>query len=654
MESTRKKAAFGSWPSSISAEVVAGRTVRFGDLQAEGETLYWTESRPTEGGRMTLLRGRQNNISRDLTPAPYSARSRVHEYGGGEFIVVNAAVYFVNSEDQNVYVAAGNHVTALTNLSHYRFADFTYDRLRRRLICVAERHGGRVGADPRNMLVAITLDGRERGHVTQLVDGADFYACPRVSPDGTRIAWVEWDLPDMPWDESQLMVAEIRKTGELGSVVKVAGGSGTSVFQPQWTPDGTRLLFVDDRSGWGNLHIWNGEEVRPLALMMAEFGLPLWSLGMRTYAVMGNDRVFATFFEGGQCQAGIVDIATGEMKRLSLPYREISQPVFSLSTIYAFATTDESPRSLVRIPVSDQVSAPTLLRPGMIEAVPEREISKGRVIKVQRDGKMPVYALYYPPTNGDYDGRALESPPLIVTAHGGPTGMADRGFKAKIQYWTSRGFAFLDVDYGGSWGYGRAYRAALDGKWGILDVEDVIAATNQLVRMGLADSRRIAVSGSSAGGFTVLNALIASNIFHAGVSYYGVSDLAGLMRDTHKFESGYLFSLTGSDPDSMDEVSRQRSPLERAENIRVPMMFFQGLDDKVVPPEQSRQMVETLKRRGIPVGYMEFAGEGHGFRNPANVIAALQAEHAFYVRVLRISTSEQLPAVTLFNEDKLP
>ncbi|WP_137391716.1 S9 family peptidase [Rhodoligotrophos defluvii] len=653
MDATKTRTAFGTWPSPVTADMVAGRALRFGMVQAEGETLYWTESRPQENGRMTVMRSRMGAPPRDMTPAPYSARSRVHEYGGGEFLTVNGAVYFSNGEDHNIYVGTVGGVVPLTTVKYYRFADFTYDRWRRRLIAVAERHGGTTMAEPKNLLVEIPLDGRSRGYVTSIIDGADFYASPRVSRDGRRLAWVEWDLPGMPWDESRLMVAELEGNGRLGTVVHVAGGSGSCVFQPEWGSDGM-LYFVDDRTGWGNLYAWDGEQIFPLAPREGEFGLPLWSLGARTYAEINGGRLFATFYENGMSQAAVIDPRNGQVQMLDFDLRDITLPTFAHGTLYAFGTTDTTPRALIRIDIGEQVSAPAVIRPSLDVPLASGDISEGQLITVRRERKEPVYALFYPPTNRAHAGRALETPPMIVTAHGGPTAMADRGLKPRIQYWTSRGFAVLDVDYAGSWGYGRHYRDLLNGQWGVRDVQDVIAAAKEVVARGLADGDRMAIVGSSAGGFTVLCALAFADVFKAGVSSYGVGDLDQLLRETHKFESGYLYALTGTSVGATEKVFEARSPVFHAANIKVPMMFFQGTDDKVVPPEQSRVMVAKLKARGVPVGYMEFEGEGHGFRNPEVVKAALLAEHAFYARVFKLRPPEPLPDITLFNEDQLP
>ncbi|WP_342643494.1 S9 family peptidase [Rhodoligotrophos ferricapiens] len=654
MDATKTRTAYGAWPSPITADMVAGRAVRFGMLRAEGEVLYWTESRPRENGRMTVMRTRPEASPRDMTPAPYSARSRVHEYGGGEFLTVNGAVYFVNGEDQNIHVGTVGGVVPLTSVKYYRFADLAYDRLRRRLIAVAERHGTSGAADPKNMLTEIPLDGKARGYVTPIIDGSDFYAFPRLSSDGKRLAWVEWDLPGMPWDESRLMVAEVESTGRLGAITHVAGGNGSSVFQPEWGSDG-RLFFIDDRTGWGNLYSWDGQDTVAVAPREAEFGLPLWALGTRTYTEVSEGRLFACFFETGMAKTALIEPgAKDPVNVLDLGLRDVSQPTFAGASVFAYATTDHSARALVRIGISEEVIAPHVIRPSLDAPLNPGDISEGRLVTIERRYGAPVHALYYAPMNRSHMGLKGEAPPMIVTAHGGPTGMADRGLKPRTQYWTSRGFAVLDVDYAGSWGYGRQYRDLLNGNWGVRDVEDVIEAAEAVADRGLADMERLAISGSSAGGFTVLCALAFADVFKAGVSSYGVGDLDQLLRETHKFEAGYLYQLTGTSVGETDRIFSARSPVLHAEGINVPMMFFQGTDDKVVPPEQSRVMVEKLKARGVPVGYMEFEGEGHGFRSPHVVKTALLAEHAFYARVFKLRPPEALPPITLFNEDRLP
>lgn len=655
MTSSRPILPYGTWPSPIAADQVAAKSLRFGLLQTDGDAVMWAEGRPDEGGRAAIMRIRAGRKRpEEMLPAPWSARSRVHEYGGGEFLAAGNIVYFVSAEDQEIHVANGQSVERLTNRPDLRFAELVHDARQNRLIAIAERHPDGQSLEPDNLIVAIALGERRRGAVSTLVEGADFYAFPRLDGAGRRLAFIEWALPGMPWDEARLMVADLDDEGGVATLSHIAGGSGASVFQPEWAPDG-RLVFVSDAGGWGNLMMWDGEAVHALCPREAEFGAPLWVLGTTSYALLGDGRIFATYVEDGEVRAGLVDPGTGGLEPLALPFRDISNPHAAGDAIYAIASADDLAPSLVRIPVGGGKAGDVeVLRHGAEVDLEAGTVSRGEPVTVERPDGAPVHALYYPPANAEVSGPDGETPPMIVSAHGGPTGMADRGLKLKIQYWTSRGFAFLDVDYGGSWGYGRAYREALDGAWGVRDVEDVIFAARAMVSRGLADGRRLLISGSSAGGFTVLAALTFHDVFAAGVSYYGIGDLDQLLKLTHKFESGYIYRLTGTEPGETEAVFAARSPLCHAGRISVPVFFFQGSDDAVVPPDQSRRMVESLKGRGVPVGYIEFDGEGHGFRKAETVVAALQAEYAFYARVLGLDPAETLPPVTLHNGDRIP
>jgi len=651
---TKKSAPYGTWTSPISADLVAGQSLRFDLVQYAAGTVYWTETRPAEGGRSVVVACRDDGGVSDVTPDPFSARTKVHEYGGGAYLACDDKVFFVNDGDQSVYrVQGGGAPVRIAGEEHVRFGDLGLDPSGSRLVCVAEQHEDDPNEAPENFLAEIALEGSAAGTVELLVGGCDFYANPRFSPDGTQMCWIEWDLPWMPWESSRLMVGVIAADGGMERMSHVAGGDGHSVFQPTWGTNG-QLYFSSDRTGWGNLYVWDGAKVEAVAPLDAEFARPLWGLATTSFVLSSDNTLVASFIDDGVFKLGEIGGADGEVKPIPHPYRQFDSICATDDGLAALVTGDVMPPSIVRMPVRDGVAAsPLILRQAMNAELDSANISTGRLVEIPLDDGNAVHAIYYPPTNSAFDGEAGTAPPLIAAAHGGPTGMADRGLKLKIQYWTSRGFAFVDVDYRGSAGYGTAYRDALNGQWGLRDVDDVIAATEWLVGEGLADGKRRLISGGSAGGFTVLCALTFHDVFAAGASYYGIGDLQKLLDLTHKFESGYIYNLTGTSLGQTEAVFQARSPLHHAEQISSPAIFFQGIEDKVVPPGQSRTMVEALKRQGVPVAYLEFEGEGHGFRRAETIVAALNAEYAFYARVLGLEPQEALPAISIFNEERL-
>jgi len=631
--------AFGTWPSPITPELTAKGSRRFGALQAVGDAVYWTESRPEEGGRQVILRARPGGRVEELLPAPFSARSRVHEYGGGEFLVAGAAIFFVNDKDQQVYrLEPGRAPERITNASDTRLADFALDAARQRLIAVAEVHAKATRASshaaPRNLLAGIAL-GRERGRTAELATGRDFYASPRLSPQGTQLAFLAWDLPDMPWDSAALYVAAVRPDGSLGRPERIAGGRGGAIFQPEWGGDG-RLYFVSDESGWGQLYAWDGRRTRRVhGARRAELFRPQWVFGSRSYALGADGKIGLVTLARGEPRFAVRDLEADSVMiydRLEGRAARIDDPVAFAGGFAALISRTDAAPAVMRIGKRGFAR----LSPPPPADIPQAFISKGAMRAFRRPDGQTVYGIHYAPRNPDYRGPRSAAPPALVLAHGGPTSMTDAGLKVRVQFYTSRGFAVFDVNYSGSTGYGRAYRARLDGAWGIADVADCVAAARHLAKAGLADGARIAIAGGSAGGYTTLMALATTDVFAAGSSHYGISDLALLQAHTHKFEVGYLHRLMGTTPGRWQDTFAARSPLNLIGGIRSPLILFQGLDDKVVPPEQSRLMVEKLRARGIDVAYHEFAGEGHGFRKAETIIAVLEAELAFLRRALQL------------------
>ncbi|MDA7947140.1 MAG: prolyl oligopeptidase family serine peptidase [Hyphomicrobiaceae bacterium] len=642
---TRNTRPYGEWASPLSAETVAGKSKRFGALQADGGSLFWSESRPDEGGRGVIVRADAGGRVNDVLPPPFSARSKVHEYGGGEFLAADGRVFFVDADTQDIHeLLSGDVPSRLTSEKSTRFADMTLDESRRRLIAVAERHDEGVH-EPVNFIAAVPLPGTDspKGRAT-LVSGADFYASPRISPDGTRFAWLAWNLPHMPWESAALFVAEIDKDGSPGPAQQIAGGENEAAFQPEWGGDG-HLYFISDESGWGRLCAWDGENVREIVAAEAELLRPQWVFGMQSYALLGDSTAVAAFIEEGETKCELIDLGTGEVTPLPGGLRSIDALAPFDDSVALIGASDTAAPAVVSV---SHDGGATVLQSSSDDVLSPQDISVGEILKFEgADGVL--YALYYPPANSGHSPPPGELPPTIILIHGGPTGMADRGLKLKTQFWTSHGFAVCDLDYSGSAGYGRAYRERLNGLWGVRDIEDVSSLIRHLCEAGRADSNRLLISGGSAGGYTVLMALVKLDAFAAGACSYAVADLAQLQRFTHKFEAGYLYGLTGTTPQTCDPVFAERSPINHAAEISSPVIFFQGLDDLVVPPAQSRKMVQTLRNRGVPVAYKEFEGEGHGFRRAETIIDVLQSEYAFYARILGLEPSERLPELPLDN-----
>jgi dipeptidyl aminopeptidase/acylaminoacyl peptidase len=638
---------YGAWASPISAEVLAKGAIGVADLRVEGGRLFWLENRPDEGGRQVVMTG-DGSAVRQLTPEGFSVRTRVHEYGGAPYVVVGDTLYFANFADQRLYAqsfTAPDGAPAPLTPEGYRYAD-AVAAPGGGLICVREDHTG--PADVRNAIVLLSCEPDDAGKV--LFGGSDFVAYPRVSADGRRLAWMAWDHPNMPWDDTTLHVADLGSEG-LTNVGVVAGGEGTaeSAMEPRWGADGA-LYFSSDRTGFWNLYVRRGDETSAILPMDAEFAGPLWVLGQSNYALMNDGRIVAAYAGGGGDQLAVIDAAKGAVRQIDLPFTVIGA-VQALDASIVALTAASGVQTGAVITLDIETGAVSLIRRPSPAVLEQGSISQAQAITFPSVGGREVHALYYPPANADFTAPAGDKPPLIVQVHGGPTGQASAAFSLANQFWTSRGFAVVDVNYGGSAGYGRAYRKRLNGQWGVVDVEDVIAAVRYLAGEGRIDRQRTAIHGGSAGGFTVLAALSQSDVFRAGASFYGVADLGALARETHKFESRYLDNLVGPYP-AAKAVYDARSPLNHLEGFNAPLIIFQGADDPVVPPNQAHSILGALRERQQPVAYMEFAGESHGFRRAETIIASKQAELYFYGRVFGFTPADALPEIPIENLPK--
>jgi dipeptidyl aminopeptidase/acylaminoacyl peptidase len=581
----------------------------------------------------------------DLTPAGYNVRTRVHEYGGGDYLAAGGGIYFSNFADQQMYrQVPGAEPELFTRLPGMRYADAILDEAHGRIIVVREDHT--TGASqPVNALVSIRTTGNDEGQL--LVSGNDFYATPRLNPEGTRLAWLAWNHPNMPWDGTELWVAEWLADGSLGRRTLVAGGKAESIFQPQWSPDGM-LYFISDRTGWWNLYRWQEQNgsVEALCPMEAEFGEPQWKFGMSTFGFASADKLICAYSQKGYYHLASLDTRTLNFQPFDLPCTVISNVRVVPGQVFFIAGSATEPVALVQFDlVTEQIK---VVRRVQEITLDPSYCSIAQPLEFPTDEGFTAHGFFYPPKNRDFIGMPEELPPLLVMSHGGPTGATLPIFRYSIQYWTTRGFAVLDVNYAGSTGYGRAYRERLKGQWGIADVADCVNGARHLVSQGVVDGSRLAITGGSAGGYATLCALTFFKLFRAGASYYGVSDLEALARDTHKFESRYLDGLVGPYPERRD-LYLARSPIHHIEQLACPLILIQGLDDPIVPPNQSQMMFDALRTRGLPVAYVTFAGEQHGFVKAENNKRALEAELYFYSRIFKFELAEEMAPVPIEN-----
>jgi dipeptidyl aminopeptidase/acylaminoacyl peptidase len=612
--------------------------------------LYWAESRPAEGGRYAVVRRSADGTTGEVFPDTFSARTLVHEYGGLCYAVHRDTVVFSNFSDQRMYRvdAAGTPVPITAEPSSpaaHRYADPVVSPDGAWVICVRERH---LEAEVVNDVVAVPADGSSEPHL--LAGGHDFFSSPCLNPDGTRMAWLSWDHPRMPWDGTELWEAEVKPGFVIGERRLVGGGPDESISQPRYSPDG-RLYFISDRSGWWNLYRDDGREDRRLEARDAEFSGPDWVFGQSSYTFLADGSVVAIWSEDGLDHLGVLAPGAGAFKVIATPYTELAGLKPYGAGVVAIAGSPVEAPAVVEIGLPDG-------RPRVIKASRENVVDRGYVsvaqpIEFPTEGGLTAHALFYPPTNADYVAPSDERPPLIVASHGGPTSATSATLSYAIQFWTSRGFAVVDVNYGGSTGYGRAYRERLKGTWGIVDVDDCVNAARWLAERGQVDGNRMAIRGGSAGGYTTLCAVTFRDVFAAGASYYGVADAGALARDTHKFESRYLDGLIGPWPEA-ESIYEERSPIFHTDRLHTPLILFQGLEDKVVPPEQADMMAKALRDKGVPFAHLTYEGEQHGFRQAKNIKRTAEAELAFYGRVMGFEPADEIEPIEIDNQDALP
>ena len=636
------EAPFGSWASSITADRIVSGSIRLVQPSLSQGCCYWIESRPQENGRSVLVCLDPNGQTIDLTPAPFNARSTVHEYGGGAYLASAGNCWFVNFDDQRIYATGiGSAPRAITAAGEKRYADLCHDATRNRLIAVCEDHSGT--GEAVNSLVSVDLrDGTTR----DIVSGCDFYSSPRLSPDGRKLAWLCWNHPHLPWDQTELWVAKLDEHGQVRHPRQIGGDKPAALLQPEWRE--SDLYFVSDAGNWWNLYRWDGEQVRQLTDEHAELGQPHWMFAMRSYGLCQLPLVVGSFVADGRSRLYRISLEDGSAQPVLFPYSHIEQIHVERDRALLLAGAPDRPMAVIDFDLRNDTwrvlrEAESLELDASMLAVPQ-------AIEYPTSDGESAHALYYPATNAGYRGSGSEKEPLLVKCHGGPTAASSPALDLRTQYWTSRGIGVLDVNYRGSTGYGREYRHSLYGRWGKADVDDAVFGARHLADEGIADNDRMMIRGGSAGGYTVLCALTFHDAFRAGASYYGIGDLESMFAHTHKFESHYDHQLLGLNG-NREQIFEERSPSRHAEKISCPVIFFQGLEDKVVPPGQSEHMVEILRKRGIPVAYLAFAGEAHGFRQAENIRRALEAELAFYARILRFEPYGDLASIQIENLD---
>lgn len=653
-------APYGSWRSPITASSLVESAVSLTMPLAGDDAVYWIEGRASEQGRQVVVRRDfATGRTEDVFGKGFNARTTVHEYGGLSYCPAGETVYFSNFADQRLYkVAPGTEPTPITSEPpaprSVRFAAPLVSPDNKSLLVVRERHlEPDVPSEVVNEIVAVPTDGS--GEVSVLLSGHDFFSQVAVSPDGRRIAWVSWDHPDMPWDETELWEAELGPGPSIARPRLVAGGRSESAIQPLYAPDG-RLHFISDRTGWWNLYEDSrGDVARAVAPMESDLGEPAWLLGRNSYTFLADGSIVAYWSARGFHRLGILHPGDDGFTELETRYCVFNglRTAPGGQSVLTVAGSGSAPLAVVTIEADRAGRATTaVLQENDDLAVDSSYVSVPQAIEFPTTGGRTAHGLYYPPCNPEFEAPDGELPPLIVESHGGPTSCTFPLLKSTTQFWTTRGFAVVDVNYGGSTGYGREYRDRLRHNWGIVDLDDCVNAALHLADTGRAERSRLLIHGKSAGGYTTLCALTFRDVFAAGASHFGVADISALARETHKFESRYLDSLVGPWPES-EPVYRERSPIFHTDRLHTPMILFQGLEDKVVPPSQAEQMAAALREKGVPYAYLSYEGEQHGFRKAENVKRTAEAELYFYGKVLGFEPADDIEPVEIINEENL-
>jgi dipeptidyl aminopeptidase/acylaminoacyl peptidase len=634
-------APYGSWASPISVDQLIGSSIRLSAVQIDGGQLYWLESRAYEGGRTSLWRRLLSGGEPvEVTPPPGYVRDRVHEYGGGEYHVSGGTVVYSEFTDGRLYAIRGEGPpTPITPEGEFRFGDIRVHPDRHLVLVVREDHSGT--GEPTNTIVALDLDGLNLDGGMVLCSGADFYSTPELSPNGC-LAWTQWNHPDMPWDSTTIM------TGTLsGNVIidkhSIAGSLDESAVQPRWLND--KLIFASDRTNWWNLYLWSENGVQPLCPTDAEFCPAQWTLGQRAYAIIDDDHLLCTLNRCGEQSIEILTISDGTLRPIADTGTAATSVDVGGGLAAAVVNYRDRPAALALYD-HDQHSW-TTVRSATEMIMDAASVSLARLVSWTTEHGI-VYGCFYPPVNGEFRAPRGSLPPMITLSHGGPTAFSAADFKIAYQFWTSRGFAILDVNYSGSTGFGREYRDRLKGRWGIIDVQDSIAGAVSMGTQQLADPARLAIRGGSAGGFTTLAALTNSDVFNAGISLSGIADLEALAKDTHKFEARYVDSLVGPYPEERASYL-ERSPINHLDRLSAPILLLQGTEDTVVPPQQAEMLADAARRKDLPVALIMFEGEGHGFRRGETIKASIEAQIYFLSRIFDFEPADPVSSIPIDN-----
>lgn len=635
---------YGSWRSPFPIDWLTHGTVRPLELDGDGDDLTWLEVRPEEGGRQVLVRRAADGSTSDVSPAGVNVRTRAHEYGGASYLLRgDHAVISDFSTGRLLRRGADGTWRPLTPERAWRYADLELDESRGRLIAVREDHEPETlerHGEAENALVAVSLVD---GDVTVLASGRDFYAAPRLSPDGRQLAWLEWSHPNMPWDGTELMLAAVAAAGAPADPVRIAGDPSTWVSQPLWAPDGS-LWFAAEPDEWMALHRWRDGRTERMTTISAEFAGPDWQFGYRSYVPLADGTAVAIGRSSGRDRLYLVGPRPGAIREIPTPLTELDRPVVQGGSVVAIAAAPTDALAIVRIALAD--GSTEVLRTSTDHHLPTDDLSVGTPVEFPTTDGRTAFGIFYAPRNAGHRGPDGERPPVIVTSHGGPTSAASTARSLTVQAFTTRGIAVLDVDYGGSTGYGRSFRKRLEGEWGIVDVDDCVAGARWLAERGLVDGERMVVRGGSASGFTTLASLAFRDVFAGGITYFGIGDLHGFVTDTHKFESRYLDRLVGPWPEASD-LYEARSPGLHADRMRSPVLVLQGEEDRVVPPSEAERIVAALRRNGVPHAYLLFPGEDHGFRQAASIRRAFEAELSFLGQVLGFQPADEVAPIEL-------